>query len=563
MAVTNIKPATITNSEGNQGGRSEGFSTSLATSSTPQDITTSPFRVDVPESFNPASLDDGVTVDDVFNQLEQFNQDQGKTLDDFDPSTSEPSPFNDPQAFILSSLYGDRDPSRTEELAGDIRESRTDLVSGTEEALTETRRRAEETTGIGERSQALAETNEKIAQRQTRFRRELRAFELDAERRGVAREFFQSERQKLEADATAELADLYIIQNAQSGNVEAARDYIDTAVNNRYRSIEIELAQKQAELEELIPTLQAEEKERAMSMQIALQERARNLNTEKEEATAKRELALQAAANGAPSTLVNQITNAESVNDAIVASSPYVGLLQRQAAARQASNAALTRRAKLIELAQAGDPDALKELGVLGQKILQDQADAQLLAEYQRNLGITAEVNTLDQLLATAEAALSNESGLKIGVGNYQGLQQTGEALKSSAQFGPLAPTVAPFKYAELTAQKEDFLNDVAFIAQNVAFDKFIDLKSQGVAFGGTSNAELKKIDSAAAALSASLVLDPLTGQPIRISGSEAKFKENLQIVTQGLQLAKTELQDSRLQDDERAALLRYLSTPQ
>lgn len=563
----------------------------VATAQTPTETQASPqpasFDIPTQNSIPSTTLANNISFDDVRAELRRRQQlEQNKaSLKDFNAEVSGVPAFDDPEGTIKSILYGDQAPTALEKEVAGIRSDITDTVGGIDKALTSTRERAERTQDLTGRESLLAETNNKIAARQARFRRELRAFEQDAERRGVDRAFYQDEKTKLEADATAELADLYIVQQAQQGNVDSARAYIDTAVNNRYRSIEIELAQKQAELAERIPLLEAEEKEEAQRLQLALQQRAQNIAIEREDAKTKRELAITAASNGAGSAAISAITNASNVDNALAAAAPFIGLLERQAAARAASNAALQRRASLIEMAKAGDANAIKELGAFGQTILQQQTNAELLADYQRNLAITDEISNVDLLLDKANSALSNDIGKGLATGAFTSPAAAayGTAIPTGLAGGAAAGSVVPglgtmaggvlgtiagagvgtVNYAKSKNAKENFLNDVAFIAQNVAFDKFIDLKSQGVAFGGTSNAELKKIDSAASALSASLIIDPISGQPIRISGDDVAFAENLAIVTEGLETARTELQKSRLSEDEQAALLSYISAGQ
>lgn len=322
--------------------------TPVADATTPEDVAAQPapaqvqesgFQVQIPNTVQSTDLDPNVTLESVRRELQRRRgaETGAASLRDFDPNVSEPTVFNDPEQFILSTLYGDNEMSqakrRQEEILGDV----ADTTGQIEQRLTSTRERAEETTQIGARQDALAETNERIAQRQARFRRELRAFEEDPEGRTISRAFRQDQKAKLEADATAELADLYIIQNAQQGNVQAAREYIDTAVNNRYRSIEIELRQKQAELDALIPTLQAEEKREAQQLQLAINERANNIETEKQEAKNKRSYMLEVASMGAPDDLQQRILNAPTEDQAALLTSQYIGRQMRAQAAASAA----------------------------------------------------------------------------------------------------------------------------------------------------------------------------------------------------------------------------------
>lgn len=533
---------------------------SFANSQTPQTVSQTGYEV--PKVIPSDVLNSDTTFTDVFNQRNvlQEQESQKKGIKDLQENgVGTPSVFDDPEGNILSFLYGDKQPSALEQEVAGIRSGITRTIGGISDELDTTRSRAQREVGLSDAEKAVALTNEKIAQRQARFRREIRDFDVNAQTRGTSRAFQTDERQRIEADATAEIADLYIIQNAQQGNLDSARSYIDTAVNNRYRSIELQLAKQQADLAERIPLLEAEEKKEALKLQLALEERSRNLAIEREEAKEKRNLMITVAQNGGGDAAQRAVLNAGSLDDAIVAASPYIGLLERQAAARAASNSALQRRASLIELAKAGDQSAIKELGAFGQAILAGQENEALLAEHQRNVGITEEINNVDILLNKANALTENTVGLKTSTGTYQNV--LGPAVLESIKYGPLAPTALPFTYAEVNNAKSNFLSDVSFIVENVSFDKFIDLKSQGVAFGGTSLPELQKVSNAASALSASLVINPTTGRPVSISGDEKAFNENLNIVVEGLKTAKTELQQSRLTPEEQASLLGYINT--
>lgn len=384
-----------------------------ATSATPKNIQSdSSFRVSVPDTIDSSVLSDGTSIADVIARRNQLAKQQANNLDNFDPAVTPVNPFNNPEQYILSALYGDREKTVAERGLEKTRKSISSITSGIEDDLTDAQTTAEQTTAFSEKDKALADTNEKIAQRTAQFRRELRAFESSAERRGVAREAYTDEKTKLEADATAELADLYIIQNAQQGNLEAARDYIDTAVNNRYRSIQIELQQKQAELADYISTVEGEEKVRAQQLQLALNERERNLQYEREDAKTKRELALQAAANGASQSTISAITNAENVDVALTAASPYIGLLDRQIKQQQYYNSVISGRKAAIELDLLENPPAegvvdsgtLKKINDLSDGQRKDLNNArQTVAEIDRMIELVSSVGDISLLTKATE----------------------------------------------------------------------------------------------------------------------------------------------------------------
>lgn len=289
----------------------------FATSQTPAQES-SAFSVNIGDTIPAAAVESDITLDDVFDERNRLEETQGKpsALDELEQDFTEPTPFSDPGAFIEDALFGEREQTEAEKAQAEQLAGITEVTSDISGNLETTRTRAEETTGIGGLQAGLAETNEQIARRQERFRREMREFETDAQERGVAREFVTAERNKKKADATAELADLYIIQNAQQGNVDSAISFIDTAVDNRYRNIQLELAERKARLEELIPTLEGEEKLRAQQLQLAINERENNIETEKEEAKERRQLLISASAAGATDAERKKIMSAGSLDQA-------------------------------------------------------------------------------------------------------------------------------------------------------------------------------------------------------------------------------------------------------
>lgn len=385
--------------------------TTVADASTPEQVNapstpaTSTFEVPVEQDITSDTLQGNTTFDDVRNMRDQMEAQQStqRDISEFEP-TAIATPFNDPEQFILSTLYGDNEPTAAEQGLQETRQEISQTTGRIEERLSGAEERAERTTQLSERERALAETNNKIAQRQARFRREMRAFEETSERRGADRQFVQSERQKLEADATAELADLYIIQNAQQGNVTAARDYIDTAVNNRYRSIQIELQQKQAELADYEATVEGEEKERAQQLQIALAERERNLGIEMNEEKNKRSLMLEVAGLGGSSSLQERILKAPTEDQATLLASDFIGKTVRSQAAASATGGGGLKPPTIKEI-NGVDYQWNEQLGIWEEvSIAGGRVDADKTADTVSNLNFL--LDTTDRILGSETSSV-------------------------------------------------------------------------------------------------------------------------------------------------------------
>lgn len=498
------------------------------------------FSINIPDTLKSSDLFGNATFEDVFKKSrEAQNQQSAQTqLNQLQKEQeSKRSIFDNPESFIISTLYGDNEPTALEKQAQNIRGDITQTIGGIDESLTQTRERGERQTGISELSKGLAETNEKIAQRRAQFRRELRAFETDAERRGVARGFFEDERRKLESDATAELADLYIISEAQRGNVDSAQKYIDTAVENRYRSIEIELSKKQSQLDELMPSLQKEQKEEALKLQIALDQRKQNLDNEIEDEKVKRQILANAVKNGAGSEVQRAILNAPTVNDAYLQAGGWLDKLDRIAAQQSIQNASLDRRAKLIDLALKGDKQAIDQLGEYGKFITKN--DAKNTYDFEN---ATKKIFLIDQMF-------SNQTGFDLSTGTFQNplVKGVGTGLVGGAVAGGALGSIVPgvgtlfgtvaggiggtiggtINYAKYNNARNDFLADMKSIIAPEALDELVRRKEQGATFGALSNAELALLVQASQELAGHIVFDT-DGNVSEIIGSPEAVQSDL-----------------------------------
>jgi hypothetical protein len=197
--------------------------------------------------------------------------------------------------------------------------------------LDTTRQNAVEQFALPELQQNLADTRNRIAERTNQLRTTLRDFETNAERRGVARQFVDAEKQKVQADAAAELADLAIIESAQAGNVAMAQEDIDRAVNAKIQAFEFENAAIQTEIQRLEAMDTRESQARSEQLQIALGERTRNIEQAVADEKQKLTYLSEAAANGADQGTLDAIRRATNVGEAAMMAGPFIGRLDRQA----------------------------------------------------------------------------------------------------------------------------------------------------------------------------------------------------------------------------------------
>lgn len=330
-------------------------------------------KVEVPKTIPSTTLQSDQTIGDVFARRNEMEQEQGvKTQLNTDytnlmnrvQTPIKSTPFQNPQQFIEETLLRrttDTQSALDEQRAGQAKSFR-DLSTD----VTDTRENAVEQFGLPELQTNLANTRNRIAERTTQLRQTLRDFETNAERRGVAREFVESEKGKVQADAAAELADLAIIESAQAGNVQMAQEDIDRAVNAKIQAFEFENAAIEAEIKRLDAMDTRESEARSEQLQIALQERTRNIEQAVADEKDKLTYLSEAARNGADQGTLDAIRKASSVGEAAMMAGPFIGRLDRMAQeaniAQSWAATAASNTNRLLSLAEAGDPDAIAKL---------------------------------------------------------------------------------------------------------------------------------------------------------------------------------------------------------
>lgn len=525
---------------------------SIATDQTPIQEQEPEFTIDVDQEITSDLLSD-TTPQEVFDQragLEaqaatiQATQDATTNAQQF--LDTEDSLFTDLTNEIISSLNAD--PTETEVEYQNLLTNFAEELRQIDESLSAARERGERDTGIFALQKELNQTNVKIAKRQTALRRRLRDFDRSAEARGVARQFVQDERRKIEADATAELADLYIIQNAQQGNVQAAQNYINTAVENKYKNIETELAARQFELQAAESRLEGEAKDENLRLQIALTERQNQIADRKEQEKSIREFAITAAQNGAPFNLVEQILQSGNVDAGLAVASPYIGRYERMKAQSSLETARLARRKSLVELALQGDETAYDQLGSFGQSLKNQIAELKSKEETEQYLQNVAASTGLEERITRYSAnTLDNDAGFRASVG--------GTALGRSSLFTREAFLTGGLGALKVATQKADFLSTATEMVNIAGFDTLIDYKAQGATFGALSEKEFNAIKSASGPLAAYAIIND-EGRVTGFRGSDEQVRNAFSSAIQELSDQQKELDSQFVDSSEKAAII-------
>jgi hypothetical protein len=331
------------------------------------------FTVPMPDTVPAEALNGNVGRTDVRSMrdkleqsnlaTEQFNTDYGNLMGRVQ-APLQSTPFSNPQDFIEQTLL--RRTTDTQNTLDQTRQGQADTLRGMGNELDTTRQNAVEQFALPELQQNLADTRNRIAERTNQLRTTLRDFETNAERRGVARQFVDSEKGKVQADAAAELADLAIIESAQAGNVKMAQEDIERAVNAKLQSFEFENQAIQTEIKRLEAMDTRESQARSEQLKIALDERTRNIEQAVADEKQKLTYLSEAAANGADQGTLDAIRKSTSVGEAAMMAGPFIGRLDRMAKeaniAQSWASAASSNTNRLLALAGAGDPDAIAKL---------------------------------------------------------------------------------------------------------------------------------------------------------------------------------------------------------
>lgn len=333
------------------------------------------FTVPMPESVPAEALNGTYSISDVKMQRDnreqadmaaaQFNTDYNNLTGRIG-NTKLNSPFTNPEQFLNGLLLrGSTDTQKALDTTG---QTQADNIRGFATDYTKAGADARTQFNIPGLQESLAETRTRRAEREVKLRETLRDFETNAERRGVAREFVDAEKAKVQSDAATELADLAIIESAQLGNLNEARTEVDNILAEKKQAFEFENAAIEAEIARLEKMDTRESNARSEQLQIALQERTRNIETQLANEKEQRGYLIDAAANGADQGTLAAIRNAKSPQEAAFLASPFIGLLERRQAeasmAASYASAAKNETERLLDLAQAGDAGAAAELGL-------------------------------------------------------------------------------------------------------------------------------------------------------------------------------------------------------
>jgi len=498
-------------------------------------------NIPVPNTTPSSALTSGLDRADV---LEKRNQLQGQ-VDQVQGVNTQLSqmqqgidglsanPLQNPDEFLMR-VFRDQQPTEAEQqqqglLSGMVGATRS-FFGGREDQ----RQGAYNQFGVTKAQQEAGNTKKLIADRQVRLREDLRAY--DATGTGVARAFSEDKRRKMVSDATAELADLSIIQNAQNGNLDNALKMANDVIDAQYQDYQGQIESYKAELAALEPTLNKEQKQQAMQMQIALDERSRILTQKSNDEKEKRTILAQAAAEGADQGTLDGILKSGSVGEAYLVAGPWIGKQDRltaqaqraniydqiQQRAQQVKEMNFANRLNAMKAAESGDPEAIKFLGYDPNEMPGGVAGAQ---QYE------SQKTDIQMGIDAAKALSGNKSGMRLSTGAFQSplLSSLGLGIATGGAAGAGIGAVAgpgalvtgaagavlggaygaTRGYSQAKTSKDEALAAASFLINDVTFQSIMDLKAQGVTFGQMTEGERVAAGRAASQLASAAIIDP------------------------------------------------------
>lgn len=359
----------------------------------------------------------------------------------------------------------------------------------------------------------LKDINQQIFAEQQSTRREIE--NLRKNPAGFVGQGLENRIRDIENASISKEADLSVIQLARQGKYDSAKAIADRAVAARLEKQRSELEVLKLNYEDNKDQFTKAEQREFETKQA---DRERALDIQKTNLKQISDLSIDALQNGAPASVAAQMQQATSIPEAIKIGGQYIGLLQRQAAARTSANVDLARRKDLLQLALVGDQAAIKELGY-------DPKNLPLTAKEITNFEDQKSVFKRD--LDIASRALANETGLQNSTGFFKG-GVAGAFLETPG--GILGAPSGMIK-------KQDFLNDAQYIIKNLTFNKIKELSDQGIKLTPISEKELKAMADASSVLASSVISDD-AGNVVGFRGSEARVREQLKLVTEHYQKA-------------------------
>lgn len=383
-----------------------------------------------------------------------------------------------------------------------------------------------ETQGVNTAQKELDDINSQLQVEQNALRREMER--IQDNKTGASMGQVQNMVNEAESKSLRKQADLAVIQMGLQGKFNTAKAIADRAVDasmerekNTLEALKINYEDNKA----LFTT--AEQRE----FDTLLSDRERKYNEELAGKKAISDYSIEAMKMGAGSDIINAIRGAKTPEEAQAIAAGYMSpIIQReQQTDMQLKQAQLQKamqdlnggtglnwgdRAKILALAEKGDPMAIAMLGY-------DPAtsDPKTIAANE-----SVKLETADAL-SRIDKLIGNSFGIKSSSGSFQSPMlakiASGAAIGTGvgAAAGSAVPVVGTIAGAGAgllggiaegvmsgmasKREKENFLGSIEYLLSGKTFEKFVELKKNGVTFGATTEREWGAVQKAASELEA------------------------------------------------------------
>lgn len=194
-------------------------------------------------------------------------------------------------------------------------------VTGKQEDAT----KAQEAAGVPVLKKQISDINAQIAQlTNDQQAQDVQALSNAARLGGVSAASLGADKAERDRQIAVKQLSLSSVRSALEGNLALAQDQADRAVNDKYAPMEAELKGLKDFLDINKDVLARDDAKRAKVLEAQLADRKEKLDVQKENDKTLQGLALQAAQNDAPATVVNAIINASSPLKAIELGAGYL-----------------------------------------------------------------------------------------------------------------------------------------------------------------------------------------------------------------------------------------------
>lgn len=299
-----------------------------------------------------------------------------------------------------------------------------------------------------------------------------------------------------QADITSQALQEAATAYAMQGDLDSARQAVTDAVNAEFEPLKNQLAVIKEAYTINKDALERIDKKKADNLNILLSERTRILNQRQSERQTTLQMSLDAAKSGASSDVVRKMQET-TPEEAIAIGAQFFGEEFKRKAEQQAfengimtqelglkqAEFALKKRALLLESANSGDVNAIKELGY-------DPRDRKLSYDELKSFE-TQKIN-IEKDIGDIQNALKNQVGLDAASGLVRGQKGVFTAIagQSGTPFGVLA---APY----VASKRNSFVATARYVVNNLRLEKVGELAAAGIKLNPISEKEIKLMGEA------------------------------------------------------------------